>query len=135
MADKIRIRIQVIRKKLSYMQVFTDCWKIRRYTKHQKNIKYRMGKQYGRITTQKLQYLNAQLKQELKVESIKLRNKKKIQERGNVNRMFRLTSKKVYRSMKGESTEPVKEMPTKEETQTFWMSLWGEPVQHNQDAP
>ena len=59
----------------------------------------------------------------------------KIQEHRSVNRMFLLTPKKVYRSMRGESTEPEKEMPTKEETQNFWKSLWGEPLQHNQDAP
>ena len=78
---RLESRNQAIRKKLSYIHVLTDCKKSRKYTKHQKNIKYRMEKQYGRITTQKLQYLNAQLKKELKVEIMELRNKKKIQER------------------------------------------------------
>ena len=87
------------------------------------------------ITTDKLKYLKANLKQELKVESLKLRNKKLIQERRNINRMFKISPKKVYGSLKGECLRPVKEMPTKEETQNCWSSLWGKPVHHNKNAP
>ena len=112
-----------------------ECHKSKKYTKHQRNIKYKMEKQYGMITTDKLKYLKANLKQELKVESLKLRNKKLIQERRNINRMFKISPKKVYRSLKGEYLGPVKEMPTKEETQNFWSSLWGKPVHHNKNAP
>ena len=86
------------------------------------------------ITTDKLKYLKANLKQELKVESLKLRNKKLTQERRNINRMFKISPKKVYRSLKGECLGPVKEMPTKEEIQNFWSSLWGKPVHHNKNA-
>ena len=37
--------------------------------------------------------------------------------------------------MKGENSEPVKVMPSKEETQSFRSSMWGQEVKHNQDAP
>ena len=94
-----------------------------------------MEKQYRMITTDKLKYLKANLKEELKVESLKLRNKKLIQEWRNINRMFKISPKKVYRSLKGECSGPVKEMLTKEETQNFWSSLWGKPVHHNKNAP
>ena len=33
------------------------------------NIKYKMEKQYGKVTTEKLMSLNTRLRQELKVES------------------------------------------------------------------
>ena len=132
---RLESRIQAIRRKLSYTHVFIECHKSKKYTKHQRNIKNKMEKQYGMITTDRLKYLKANLKQELKVESLKLRNKKVIQERSNINRMFKISPKKVYRSMKGECSGPVKEMPTKEETQNFWSSLWGKPVHHNKNAP
>ena len=112
-----------------------ECHKGKKYTKHQRNIKYKMEKQYRMITTDKLKYLKANLKQELKVESLKLRNKKLIQERRNINRIFKISPKKVYRSLKGECLGPVKEMPRKEETQNFWSSLWGKPVHHIKNVP
>ena len=70
--------------------------------------------------------LNARLKQVLKVESLKLKKKKEIQKRRYINRMFRISPKKIYRSMKGEHSEPV--LPSNEETQSFWSSMWGKEV-------
>ena len=99
------------------------------------NIKYKMKKQYGKVTTAKLMSLNARLKQELKVERLKLKKRKKIQKRRCINRMFRISPKKVYRSIKGENSEPVKVVPSKEETQSFWSSMWGKAVKHKQDTP
>ena len=75
------------------------------------NVKYKMEKQYGKVTTEKLMSLNARLRQKLKVESLKLKNWKKIQKRRYINRMFRISPKNVYRSMKGENSKPVKVMP------------------------
>ena len=37
--------------------------------------------------------------------------------------------------MKGQNSEPVKVMPSKEETQSFWSSMWEKEVKHKQDAP
>ena len=71
---RLESHIQAIRRKLSYTHVLIECHKSKKYTKHQRNIKYKMEKQYGMITTDKLKYLKANLKQELKVESLKLRN-------------------------------------------------------------
>ena len=72
--------------------------------------------------------LNARLKQVLKVESLKLKKKKEIQKRRYINRMFRISPKKIYRSMKGEHSESVKVIPSNEETQSFWSSMWGKEV-------
>ena len=129
-------RIEAIRKKLSYVHVLIECNKKQKYTKQQKNIKYKMEKQYGKVTTEKLMSLNARLRQELKVDSLNLKKREKIEKRRYINRMFRISLKKVHRSMKGEKSEPVKIMPPKEETQSFWSSIamWGKEVKHRQGA-
>ena len=56
--------------------------------------------------------------------------------RGNSkNRLFKNAPKKVYRSMKGQGTVPIKEIPTKEEITHFWGALWENPIQHKDDTP
>ena len=37
--------------------------------------------------------------------------------------------------MKGENSGPVKDMPTKQNVQDFWGTLWGTPIQHKIDTP
>ena len=37
--------------------------------------------------------------------------------------------------MKGENAEPVKVMPSNDETQSFCSFMWGKEVKHKQDAP
>ena len=78
-----------------------------------------MEKQYGKVTTCKLKHIQMQLKQDLKVECQKLRDHKVIQQRRYINRLFKNSPKKVYRSMKGQGTLPIKEIPTKEEITHF----------------
>ena len=90
---------------------------------------------YGNTNTKKLLYISTQLKQGLKIECHKLKNRKTIQERRYINRMFKEAPKKVYRSMKGENSGPVKDMPTKQNVQDFWGRLWGTQVQHEIDTP
>ena len=51
-----------------------ECYKNQKYTRHQREIKRRIEKQYGGITKSKLEFISTQLKQELKVESHKLKN-------------------------------------------------------------
>ena len=71
---RIESRIEAVRKKLSYTYILIECHKKQHFTKHQKNIKYRMEKQYGKVTTSKLKHIQMQLKQNLKVECQKLRD-------------------------------------------------------------
>ena len=132
---RIESRIEAIRKKLPYTYVLIECHKKQHFTKHQKNIKYRMEKQYGKITTSKLKHIQMQLKQDLKIECQKLRDRKVIQQRRYINRLFKNAPKKVYRSMKGQGTVSIKEIPTKEEITHFWGALWENPVQHKDDTP
>ena len=37
--------------------------------------------------------------------------------------------------MKGDGVKPVSEMPTKQQINDIWGSLWSIPVQHNNEAP
>ena len=94
-----------------------------------------MEKQYGKITTSKLKHIQIQLKQDLKIECQKLRDRKVIQQRRYINRLFKNAPKKVYRSMKGQGTVPIKEIPTKEEITHFWGALWENPIQHKDGTP
>ena len=64
-----------------------------------------------------------------------MKKRKKIQKRRNINRMLRISPEKTYRSMKGENAEPVKVMPSNDETQSFCSFMWGKEVKHKQDAP
>ena len=94
-----------------------------------------MEKWYGNLTKRRLHHIQLRLKQELKVESHRLKNKKLIQERRRINRLFQVTPKTVYRELKGESAKAVNEMPTKEGMEEFWSSLWGKPTEHNKNSP
>ena len=84
---KIRIesQIEAICKKLSHTYTLLQCLKTNKYTKHQLTIKRCMEKQYGRCTTNKLKDIQVDLKQDLKVESIKLKKRKTIEQRCYIN--------------------------------------------------
>ena len=94
-----------------------------------------MEKWYGKISINKLKSIQATLKQELAIESQKLKRRKTVQERWRINGLFKVAPKKVYQSMKGDGGKPVSEMPTKQQINNFWGSLWSIPVQHNSEAP
>ena len=63
------------------------------------------------------------LKQDLKVQSEKLKRRNTIQQRRYINRMFRVAPKIVYRTMKGEDKGPIKDMPEKEKVEELWGAL------------
>ena len=134
---KIRLEssIGAIRRKISYTYVLVECNRTQRITSHQKNIKRKIEKQYGKATTENLRYIQVMLKQDLKVQSEKLKRRNAIQERRYINRMFRVAPKIVYRTMKGENKGPVKDMTEKEKVEGFWGGLWSTAAHYKQDAP
>ena len=69
--------------------------------------------------------IQTELKQDLKIESLKLKKRKTIEERRYINRMFRVSPKTVYKQMKGQAAKKVKELPTKDDLEDFWEGLWG----------
>ena len=74
-------------------------------------------------------------KMDLKVQSKKLERRNTIQERRYINRMFRITPRIVYHTMKGENKGPVKDMPDQYKVEEFWGGLWGTQAQYNENAP
>ena len=83
-----------------------------------------MEKQHGRCTTNKLKEIQVDLKQDLKVDSIKLKKRKTLEQRRYINRVFRVSPKTIYRQMKGQAAEKVKDVPTKQGLEDFWGKLW-----------
>ena len=112
-------RIAALRRKISYSYVLLDCVEQKNYTRHQKTIKRRFEKQYGKATRNNLNRILADLKQDLRVESEKLRQKKTIQERKYINKIFKVAPKKVYRRMKDGNSHKVNYMPEQSKLETF----------------
>ena len=74
------------------------------------------------------------LKQELKVESQKLKQQEVVEERQHINRMFKIAPKNVFCTMKGEGSEPVRDVPDQEKLEKFWGGLWGTETNFNKEA-
>ena len=87
-----------------------------------------------KATRNNLSRVLADLKQDLRVESENLRQKKTIQERKCINRIFKVAPKNVYREMKDGNSHKVNNMPEQSEVETFWKSIWNVPIQHNTEA-
>ena len=132
---KLEARIEAIQRKSSYTYILLECKKQEKYTQHQHHIKRKMEKWYGNLTKRRLHQIQLRLKQELKVESHELKNKKLIQERRRINRLFQVAPKTVYRELKEESAKAVNEMPTKEGVEEFWRAHCGEIPQNNKNSP
>ena len=62
--------------------------------------------------------MQAMLKQELKVESQKLKRREVVEERRCINRKFKIKS--VFCTMKGEGSEPVRDVPDQEKLEKLW---------------
>ena len=63
------------------------------------------------------------LKKELKSKADNLRRQKCFIERKRINKQFSHNPKKVYRKMKGDKIE-IEKVPTKENVEQFWKSIW-----------
>ncbi|CAK1582520.1 unnamed protein product [Parnassius mnemosyne] len=78
------------------------------------------------------------LKQKLALKVHRMRRYKKAQERKNDNAMFATNEKHFYRNLQKPqidvTTDTNTELPTSEQLETFWSSVWEEQVQHNDKA-
>ena len=79
--------------------------------------------------------MQAMLKQELKVESQKLKRREVVEERRRINRKFKIAPKSIFRTMKGEGSEPIRDVPDQEKLEKFWGALWGTETDFNKEAP
>ena len=68
-----------------------DCQKADKFTGHQQSIERKMEKQYGKCTAKNLMKTQTELKQDLKIENLKLKKRKTVEERRHINRMFRVS--------------------------------------------
>ena len=59
---RLESRIEAIRKKLSYVHVLIECDKKQKYTKHQKNLKYKMEKTVWKSNNRKVNVLKCEIK-------------------------------------------------------------------------
>ena len=128
-------RIQAIRKKISHTFVLIECNRKQKFSNNQKIIRRKIEKPYGKATTPNLKYMQAMLKQELRVESQKLKRREVVEERRRINRKFKIAPKSVFRTMEGEESEPVRDVPDQEKLEKFWGGLWGTETDFNKEAP
>ena len=77
---RLESRIGALRRKISHTYVLIECNRTKAYSKHQKEIKRKFEKQYGKATINNLNATIAKLKQNLTVESEKLKRRKSIHE-------------------------------------------------------
>ena len=131
---RLESRIGALRRKISHTYVLIECNRTKAYSKHQKEIKRKFEKQYGKATINNLNATITKLKQNLTVESEKLKRRKSIRERKYVNRIFKVSPKKIYREMRDGSKIKVSQMPEQSKVEDFWSSVWSIPLQHNTEA-
>ena len=131
---RLESRIGALRRKISHTYVLIECNRTKAYSKHQKEIKRKFEKQYGKATINNLNTTITKLKQNLAVESEKLKRRKSIRERKYVNRIFKVSPKKIYREMRDGSNIKVSQMPEQSKVEDFWSSVWSIPLQHNAEA-
>ena len=86
------------------------------------------------MTINNLSATITKLKQNLTAESEKLKRRKSIRERKYVNRIFKVSPKKIYREMRDGSKIKVSQMPEQSKVEDFWSSVWSIPLQHNAEA-
>ena len=95
----------------------------RNFTKHQLNIKHKLHKKYGSVSSGNINYQKTMLQQELKARSERLKYQKQLSERRTLKKRFAMNPKSVYRQMKGDN-KSAKKIPLKEDVESYWKELW-----------
>ena len=122
------------RKDIAHIMTINECRIKNQYTKKQIKLKDRLRKKFGNIKQTTLDYKLILLKHDLKAKAEKMKHHRNMIETKRLNRKFACDPKSVYRSMKGNTIE-VKDMPTKDDIQAFWKSIWNEKIDYNTNAP
>ena len=110
-----------------------ECRIKNQYTKKQIKLKDCLRKKIGDIKQTTLDYKLILLKHDLKAKSKKIKHNENMIETKRLNRKFACNPKSVYHSMKRNITE-VKDMPTKDDIQAFWKSIWNIKIDYNTNA-
>ena len=77
--------------------------------------------------------LTETMNQKVQAKVQRIRKYKKMETQYSQNKMFKEDTKKFYRDLGMKNIE-AREPPSMTETETNWMSLWGEEAQHNERA-
>ena len=115
------------------MQVVIKCKRECQFTKHQKTPLHMLKKKFSNCKISTRETKLAKLKQELKSKADNQRHQKCLIERKRINKQFSHNPKKVYRKMKDDKIE-IEKVPTKENVEQFWKSIWQDNSIFNEKA-
>ena len=101
---------------------------------HQLSLKSKFQKEYGNSKTRTLEYQSALLKHDLKATCTKFKYIKRKHQRRTINKTFSNDPKGGYRNFRGTKIN-VENLPSKDEVESFWKSIWCKNVTFNKDAP
>jgi hypothetical protein len=93
----------------------------------------RLLRKYEIETTENLDQVIEQLKQKASAKTQRLSRIKKRQKQYYQNKMFRTDCKKFYNLLRHTNIN-VEKAPSKEDTENFWRTIYGEKVRHNEEA-
>ena len=94
-------------------------------------LKHKFQKKYVNTKTPTLEYKLALLKHDLKATCKKFKYSKRKYQHKTINRSF---SKRVYRNFRGIKIN-IENLPSNDEVESFWKSIWCKNITFNKDAP
>ena len=100
---------------------------------HQLSLKSKFQKEYGNSKTRTLEYQSALLKHDLKATCTKFKYIKRKYQRRTINKTFSNDPKGGYRNFRGTKIN-VENLPSKDEVESFWKSIWCKNVTFNKDV-
>ena len=118
---------------IAHIKVVIKCKKECQFTKHQKALLQMLKKKFCNSKMSTPETKLSLLKQELKSKADNLRHQKCLIEHKRINKQFSHHAKKVYRKMKDDKIE-IEKVPTKENVEQFWKSIWQDNSIFNEKA-
>ena len=118
-----------MRKEIGQIHTLINCKKFNTFTAHQLILKNKFQKKYGNTKTRTLEYKLALLKHDLKATCTKFNYIKPKHQRKTINKTFSKDPKGVYRNFR-----EIKNLPSKDEVESFCKSIWCKNVTFNKDA-
>ena len=82
----------------------------------------------------KLLKIQTDSKIDLKIQTEKMRNRKRINEWNRINQLFAKSPKQVYREFKSNDTFKIENPPTAEHLKNFWGGIWQKDSTFNEEA-
>ena len=130
---KFEDSINRMRKEIGQIHTLINCIKSNTLTSHQLSLKYKFQKKYSNTKTRPLEYKLALLKHDLKATCTKFKYIKRKHESKTINKTFSKDPKGMYRNFRGTKIN-VGNLPSKDEVESFWKSIWNKNSTFNKDA-